>query len=217
MTVKTGTRALVLSLVLAAQALTYYVMPKDEYVPIAQPLTALVKQIGDWALVSESKPEQEIQDLLKADDAMTRVYRSQSTGKEVSMFVAFFRTQRAGVQPHSPKVCLPGSGWTPEQDTYVDISIPGRTDAISVNRYIVSRGELRSVVLYWYQTPHRVVANEFAAKFYLVWDSLRFKRSDTSLVRVIAPVGDGTVEDAQARAVSFIQASFDPVRQHLPL
>jgi EpsI family protein len=186
-------------------------------VPDARPLTSLVQQIGEWGLVSESKPEQEIQDLLKADDALTRVYKSQSTGKEVSMFVAFFRTQRAGVQPHSPKVCLPGSGWTPEQDTYVDISIPGRADPISVNRYIVSRGELRSVVLYWYQTPHRVVANEFAAKFYLVWDSLRFKRSDTSLVRVIAPVGEGTVEEAQARAVSFIQASFGPVREHLPL
>lgn len=213
----TGTRAVVLSLVLAAQALTYYAMPKDEYVPVARPLTTLVKQIGEWGLVSESKPEQEIQDLLKADDAMTRVYRSQTTAKEVSLFVAFFRTQRAGVQPHSPKVCLPGSGWTPEQDTYVDITIPGRTDSISVNRYIVSRGELRSVVLYWYQTPHRVVANEFAAKFYLVWDSLRFKRSDTSLVRVIAPVGDGSVEEAQARAVSFIQSSFGPVREHLPL
>ncbi len=212
----TGTRAVVLSLVLAAQALTYYAMPKDEYVPVARPLTTLIQRIGEWNPISESKPEQEIQDLLKADDAMTRVYRS-STGKEISLFVAFFRTQRAGVQPHSPKVCLPGSGWTPEQDTYLDITIPGRPEPISVNRYIVSRGEARSVVIYWYQTPHRVVANEFAAKFYLVWDSLRFKRSDTSLVRVIAPVGNGTVEQAQELAIGFIRSSFHPVREHLPL
>lgn len=216
MAIFTSSRAMALSALLVAQAITYFAIPKQEYVPDARPLTSLVNEIGSWAKVSEAKPDAETQEFLKADDAMTRVYRDTS-GKEVSMFVAFFRTQRAGVQPHSPKVCLPGAGWTPEQDGYKDVSIPGRAEPITVNRYIVSRGENRSVVYYWYQTPHRVIANEFVAKFYLVWDSLRFKRSDTSLVRVIAPVGGDSVEKADQRATAFIQAAFDPVRNHLPL
>lgn len=212
----TSTRAVVLSLVLAAQALTYYALPKVEYVPTARPLDQLPRQIGPWRMTAESKPEPEIQELLKADDAVTRFY-SGPAGSEVSLFVAFFRTQRAGVQPHSPKVCLPGSGWTPEQDSYLNLPIPGRAEPINVNRYIVARGEARSVVIYWYQTPHRVVANEFAAKLFLVWDSLRFKRSDTALVRVIAPGTEAGVEAAQKRAVEFIEASFEPIRLHLPI
>lgn len=212
----TSTRAIVLSLVLAAQALTYYALPKVEYVPTARPLDQMPKQIGAWRMTAESKPEQEIQDLLKADDAVTRFYTAPG-GSDVSLFVAFFRTQRAGVQPHSPKVCLPGSGWTPEQDSYLDLRIPGRAEPINVNRYVVARGEARSVVIYWYQTPHRIVANEFAAKFFLVWDSLRFKRSDTALIRVITPAFDGGIEAAQKRAIEFIEASFEPIRLHLPL
>lgn len=213
----TGTRAMVLSVVLATQALAYYLLPKAEYVPVAAPLDQMPPGIGSWKLVSQSKPEQEIQDLLKADDALTRVFELPG-GPNVSMFVAFFRTQRAGVQPHSPKVCLPGSGWTPEADGYATIQIPGRQEPITVNRYVVARGESRSVVYYWYQTPHRVVANEFAAKVYLVLDSLRYKRSDTALVRVIAP-SDGLegIPAADQRALAFIKDAFEPVHTYLPM
>ena len=55
----TSTRAIVLSLVLAAQALTYYALPKVEYVPTARPLDQMPKQIGAWRMTAESKPEQE--------------------------------------------------------------------------------------------------------------------------------------------------------------
>jgi len=209
--------AAVLSLVLAGQLAAYYMLPKAEYVPEAKPLRQMPAQFADWHLTSETEPEKEIQELLRADDALTRIYTNPA-GYQISMFVAFFKTQRAGVQPHSPRVCLPASGWTPEHDSYVNIAIPGRSEPIAVNRYVVGRGEARSVVYYWYQTPHRVVASEFAAKGYLVWDSLRYHRSDTSLVRVIsAAPSSAEVPAADQRALEFIKLSFDPVRNHLPL
>jgi EpsI family protein len=85
-----------------------------------------------------------------------------------------------------------------------------------VNRYIVQRGEEKSLVLYWYQTPNRVIASEFEAKYYLVLDSIRYRRSDTALVRVVTPVVDGDEDAATKAAIRFVQSFFGPLRQYLP-
>ena len=55
-----------------------------------------------------------------------------------------------------------------------------------VNRYVVEHGEDKSVTLYWYHSHNRVIASEFSAKFWAVADSIRYHRSDTALVRVMA-------------------------------
>ena len=63
-----------------------------------------------------------------------------------------------------------------------------------MNRYIVSHGEERDLVYYWYQNPHRVTANEYLSKFYLIWDALRYRRSDEALVRVITTAKEPAAE-----------------------
>ena len=94
--------------------------------------------------------------------------------------------------------------------------MPGEEKPISVNRYIVSRGQNQSVVLYWYQARDRVIASEYSAKIYTVTDSIRFNRSDTSLVRVVVGVANGNTQAATDTAISFVQSFFNPLRQYLP-
>lgn len=209
-----STKAKVLSVLLLAQAAAYYAAPNQEYVPVMPPLEKMNERIEDWEMSSQSRPDQETQNLLKADDALTRVFRRKED--TVSMFIAFFRTQRAGVVPHSPRMCLPGSGWVSESLTYQDIAVPNRNEPINVNRYVVSRGENRSIVYYWYQSPKRVVADEFAAKVYLVMDSIRYQRSDTAIVRVIVPVDQRGEAHADGVALEFIKKAYGPVKAYLP-
>jgi EpsI family protein len=95
----------------------------------------------------------------------------------------------------------------------VDLPIPGRRP-IRISRYLVARGEDRSLVFYWYQSRGRVVGGEFAAKFWLVADAIRYRRSDTALVRVVVPVA-GAAEAAEREATGFIQASFSPLLRAL--
>ena len=40
-----------------------------------------------------------------------------------------------------------------------------------VNHYILKKGALRAVVLYWYQGRGRIVANEYAVKWNLLRDA----------------------------------------------
>ena len=61
----------------------------------------------------------------------------------------------------------------------------------------------------------RVVANEYANRGYLVVDSLRLRRTDGALVRVISPVLS-TADQASGSALSFVQAMFPHLTQAIP-
>jgi EpsI family protein len=214
MNIFSSMQAKVLTGVLLTQAVVYNAMPNREYVPTMAPLETMPRQAGDWNMVSQSEPEQEVKDLLKADDALTRIFAR--GGDSLSLFVAFFRTQRAGVVPHSPRVCLPGSGWTPSDISYVDVTVPGRAEPMKINRYVVTRGEAKSIVYYWFQSPHHIVASEIYSKFYLVMDSLRYQRSDTSIVRVVMSVDSRGEAYADKTAIEFIKQASPIVTKHLP-
>ncbi len=81
---------------------------------------------------------------------------------------------------------------------------------------MVSKGEDKSVVLYWYQARDRVIASEYRAKFYLVADAIRYNRTDTALVRVVVPVSGSDSAAATKTAEEFVQAFFMDLRRHLP-
>jgi EpsI family protein len=208
--------ALVLSLALLAQAALFYGYSRGESAPAARPLKEGPAQFGDWKLAQEGVIEQETLDVLRADDVVTRTFAESGTGQYANLFVAYFRTQRTGQAPHSPKNCLPGSGWAPSTSDLLSIPVSGQEAPLQVNRYIVQRGEDKSVVLYWYQTPKRVIASEFEAKYYLVLDSIRYHRSDTALVRVVTAVVNGDEDAATKTAIRFVQSFFTPLREYLP-
>jgi EpsI family protein len=204
----------VLTAILLVQAAVFYWAARGEkQVSLERPLANFQKQSGDWTTQRVGVVEPEIQEVLRADDTLTRWYTSPRGG--ASLFVAFFKTQRTGQSPHSPKNCLPGSGWLPSQTGVIDIAVPGMEN-IHVNRYVVAKGENKSLVLYWYQTPSRVIADEFAAKYYLIRDSIQYHRSDTSLVRVVVPIDNGNDDAATKIGVDFIRSVYPGLRNYLP-
>lgn len=206
----------ILTVVLLAQAGVFYGFSRNENVPAHRPLSEFSLNNPNWTMLEDSQLDKETLDVLKADDILSRIYRDNQNGRAATLFVAYFETQRTGKTPHSPKNCLPGTGWTPSQSGIIDVSVPGRKKPIPVNRYVVSRGQNQSVVLYWYQARNRVVASEYYAKIYTVADSIRYNRSDTSLVRVVVGVDNGDTESALNTAISFVQAFFQPLKQYLP-
>ncbi len=207
----------VLTLVLLAQAALFYAASRGESAPFAAPLAQFPAVFGGWTLAQEGIIEKDELDVLKADDTLTRWYVNPARGG-ANLFIAFFKTQRTGQSPHSPKNCLPGSGWQPAESGRIDIQVPDGTQAvpIHINRYLVSKGDSQSLVLYWYQSQGRVIADEFAARFYLIQDSIRKHRSDTALVRVVVPIPPGQVAEADKVASEFVQAMYPVVKNYLP-
>jgi len=210
-----STPARLVTVFLIIQTFVLYSSIRAEYVPPTRPLAQVPHEIGSWNMVGEGFVDKETEDVLKADDTLNRVYQNTSTGAQASLWVAAFLTQRSGKAPHSPKNCLPGSGWIQmSSDTYpVDA---GLASPIVVNRYVVGHGDQKELVLYWYQSRDRVVADEFKAKFWVVADAMRLNRTDTALVRVIVPIADNNIDAATKIASDFVRSSFGTIRQYLP-
>ncbi len=211
------TKARVLTLALVAQLAGLFAISRQERVPLARPLNQFPTELGSWDMYSQSSVEQAVLDVLRADDVLSRTYYDSGTKRGADLFIAYFKSQRSGQAPHSPKNCLPGSGWMPSESDVLEIPVSGRPGgSISVNRYVVSKGDDRSVVLYWYQAHNRVIASEYRAKLYLVADAIRYNRTDTALVRIVVPVLGNRVDEATDAARAFVQALFPSLRDYLP-
>ena len=198
----------IISVILLAQALGLVAIARDEREIEIRELSDVPVVFDSWQRYREGVVEKEIQDVLQADDTLTRTYTRSAEEGTVNFFVAYFETQRTGKAPHSPKNCLPGSGWVPTVSDTLSLTLPDRAEPVEVNRKKKKKGEYKYVVLYWYQSRDRVVASEYAAKVYLVLDSLRYNRSDTALVRVMAPVTHAGEEAASRAAADFARSAF---------
>ncbi|MGA2039674.1 MAG: exosortase C-terminal domain/associated protein EpsI [Bryobacteraceae bacterium] len=208
----------VVAVLLLLEALAFYAFAsRRETAPTVEPLVLFPSVIGDWLIYRDFPIDKEILDILKADDTLNRFYVNQSTRQLAGLYIAYFQTQRYGQAPHSPKNCLPGSGWEPVQEDFIFLRVPGWDAPIKVNRYVVQHGEEKSVTLYWYQSHNRVIAAEYAAKFWAVADSIRYRRSDTALVRIMVPVGPAGIDVAERTGAEFVQAVFPALLHQLPL
>jgi EpsI family protein len=209
-------RFAVVAVLLAATALFLHARSRNEVLPAREPLADFPHQLGEWT-GTDVTIQQEVLDVLGAGDFLLRVYQDSSRRQPyVDLFLAYFPSQRTGDTIHSPKHCLPGSGWLPVESTRVTLSLPGRSPFLA-NRYVIAKGTDRQLVLYWYLAHDRAVASEYWAKFYLVADSIRLSRSDGSLVRVTTPLRPGeTTDAAQARLISFADKFSPLLNQYVP-
>jgi EpsI family protein len=205
-----------LTVVLLLQIGLFYGASKYERTPANVPLAGFPADIMGWHMVTNAPIDAEVQKVLRADDTMNRVYANTDRTSAVSLFAAYFQSQRRNQTPHSPKNCLPGAGWEPSATGTIDVDIPSEGRRIRINNFVVSRGDEKSIVLYWYQSRDRVIASEYAAKFWLVMDSIRYRRSDTAMVREVVPVTRRDLESASHMGIQFVQTIFPVLRHYLP-
>jgi len=185
---------------LAATAILLQARGRTEIVPHHLALANFPAQLAGWN-GTEIPLDADTLAVLGPGDFMERVYQDPS-GKmpDVDLFLAFFASQRAGDTIHSPQHCLPGAGWNPDQKQTVELALPGHAP-FPANRYVISKGDSRRLVLYWYWAHDRGVASEYSAKYYLVRDAITMNRSDGALVRITLAMLPGESPDAAEQRV----------------
>jgi EpsI family protein len=167
---------------------------------LAQPLETIPSQVGDWTGSEDRGLRAETETVLKATAYLSRIYSRNET--QLDFFTAFYALQEAGETMHSPRNCLPGSGWEVWRHSTVDFEVDGKT--VTLNEYGVQNGARRMIVLYWDQTPERIIASEYYAKLCLVWDAVVRSRTSGSIVRDVAPDRPGSLEAATEFAAKMI-------------
>ena len=197
----------------ACQALLVYWAGNRELPPAPPDLKHFASEFSGWQQANENGIPEDVLAELKADRLLDRNYVNRE-GTMAELFVAWFQSQRSGKrQPHSPKVCLPGSGWTAVRTDQVTLATAA--GAVTATTYLAVRGPARVVVLYWYQSPRRAIASEWAAKFWLVADGFRDRRTDAALVRITVPSESGKDDAAAGAACRFARDLYPLLRAHL--
>ncbi len=171
---------------------------RSEIIPERSRFVTFPAKIGDWQ-GNAFLLEPQVEHFLALDDYLLSDY-SNSDGKIVNLYAAYYASQRTGKMPHSPLDCIPGDGWsiTNFERTSVDDDRP-------VNRAIIERNGSKQLVYYWYEERGKRITIEYWSKWYLLYDAITKNRSDGALVRLTTAIRPGELEqDADARLRQFI-------------
>ncbi|NLI14905.1 MAG: EpsI family protein [candidate division Zixibacteria bacterium] len=166
---------------------------------------------GDWSgQVKElSKEETEI---LRANRTFSATYRT-PTSTEVDVFIAYFTSQKYGSSIHSPRNCLPGSGWIIGSIKKTPWTLESRS--FIINKMIIWREGRRFMVYYWYLTRNGEIDSELGLKFDLIKNSLLGKATDGALIRITAPLGAGLSDNPDIQW--FVKKFIKYIYSSLPL
>lgn len=194
-------------------------------VPLKQPLATIPMELGKWVVVREETLSKEIKYIAGVDDYISRFYvetagvgnrvhkrisgegaegcSEQGCGDEgakdaLHVYVAYFGGIYL-VAPHSPDVCMRGSGWkiASAHRRTVELALLGRTEEIGVRVHVFNRDRDRRIVVWWDYVHGKNVTNPF-------WERIRWvlplflggKAGSVVQVQIAKDIKAGQQEDA---------------------
>ncbi|MBI5617975.1 MAG: VPLPA-CTERM-specific exosortase XrtD [Gammaproteobacteria bacterium] len=163
---------------------------RQEVVPSRKDFDEFPTEVNSWSGTRDVLEKVYI-DALKFTDYALINFKG-TRGEPVTFYVAYYESQRKGQSAHSPRSCLPGGGWRIESLTQTDVE--GATVAghpLRVNRVLITYGDQKQLVYYWFQQRGRIITNEYLVKWYMFVDAIRKNRTDGALVRLTMPLGPG--------------------------
>ena len=187
----------IITILLLAAALAFSTVNRHRRPhPLAYPLSSIPWEISGWSGADDPPIGARIEASLSATSYLVRTYTRGS--KSMNLFIAYYRQERAGESMHSPKHCLRGSGWEMLETRLV--TVPFGEAAVPINCVLLYNSGSRARILYWYQAPRRVLADEYMSKAYLIWDAIRYGETSGSIVRLTLSSGSDALEDGVAFA-----------------
>jgi EpsI family protein len=170
---------------------------RQQVVELAAPLSTLPATVADHRGIDLPISEAE-QRVAGMTNYSFRTFVKDSA-EVFSVYVGYYDHQTQGKTIHSPKNCLPGSGWEALAQTERQVTTPKGPE--TVNRYLLQNGNERALVYYWYQGRGRVAANEYRVKWELLRDSAISGRSEEALVRIVVRLRP-SMSEQQAEALA---------------
>jgi EpsI family protein len=185
----------------------------DVYVPASKPLEQMPAQVGEWRMSGQTRFDERVLEVLKPTDYLSRSYRD-SRGERLSLYLGYHGGGPDSGPIHSPKHCLPGSGWQELSTTTTSVPVGG--GSIPVNLAVYQSGLQKEIFVYWYQVKGEALTSEYALKAAEVWNSMLHNRRDSAFIRISLPVEDN-VEAGFQRGANFIADFYPELREFLPL
>lgn len=179
-------RLLIVACLLAAFGIFMHLYPLHVAVPPKKQLSELPLEINGWR-GRVSYLDAAVLNSLRVSDYLERVYVRD--GLPVSVYIGYYASQGEGAQIHSPKHCLPGSGWLKLGEEVRTIALGERQNIRFVEATYQKEGG-KDLFLYWYKMKDVCLTNEYLLKLQMIAHSLLYQRNDAAFIRLVAPVGE---------------------------
>ncbi len=200
-----------ISIVILASLSTFTIKHRDEVIPERAYFSSFPLEINGWKGRTYEFENGENQ-ILQLKDYLLVNYNKANTN--INVYAGYTDSQRSGSVPHSPKACIPGGGWEISNTKLHEVIINDQK-SIKVTRMLISKGESRQLVYYWFHQRGRDLSNEFSMKFALLYDAIKMNRTDGAIVRFTVPVYKSELESDRALA-EFIQQSYPLLPRYIP-
>lgn len=182
----------------------------EDIIPERKNFSNFPSQLSGWSGIPVNMDQDTI-DFLGLSDYVLMNFNSPDNKSQVNFYVAYYQSQKHGVVPHSPKLCIPGGGWL-----ITDISESNFND-IELNRVVISKETTKQLVYYWYRQRGKDIANEYALKWNTFIGAFQHKRTDGALIRLTTTIDSNeTVENADERLQEFISLINKELTVYIP-
>jgi EpsI family protein len=158
---------------------------------LAQPLETIPSELSGFKTLLSNPLREDLLSELAPTSYLSRLYQTDT--RQIRLFITYYAQQKAGESMHSPRNCLPGSGW--EIWKYRTANVNGPDGPVAINHYSIRKGTESLAVLYWYQTRDRIIASEYLGKFLLVRDTLTNGRTAGAVITLTVEDVPEAVED----------------------
>lgn len=197
---------------LAATAL-FIQFYREVAVPVARPLEEIPRQFEGWRLVDETHFSTAVLAQLRPTDYLYREYVD-ATGARVTLYLGYHAGGPDSGPIHSPKHCLPGSGWRRQQEEARQMVLTdGRPLRLVTALY--RSGACEEFFVYWFQVKGATLTNEYALKLAELINALRYRRRDSAFIRISVPVTTD-VAAAEQLALAFVADFYPAIQAVLP-
>lgn len=161
---------------------------KDVYVPVAKPLEEIPQHLGEWTKIGESRFSEAVLKQLRPTDYLYRVY-ADAKHRQVSLYLGYHGGGPESGPIHSPKHCLPGSGWVSLSEKTKTMIIGG--SSVNLVEAVYQNGGQRELFLYWFQVEGASLVSEYGLKLAEIKNSILYNRRDSAFVRISVPYQEG--------------------------
>ena len=198
--------------VLLLGAIFFIYFHEDVSVPVNRPLAEIPTRLGSWRMLSQAQFDENILAVLKPTDYLSRVYIDEARNR-VSFYLGYHGSGPESGPIHSPKHCLPGSGWQLFSTKEKKLSLGGEN--ISMVQAVYQNGDVRELFLYWFQVRGESITNEYVLKFTEIKNSILSSRRDSAFIRFSVSFEDD-LDAAVAVGERFIKDFYPEISAVLP-
>lgn len=183
--------------------------------PPLRPISEFPAHLGDFSQIGENQTfSDRVMASLGVDHYIMREYRDKD-GYSLWLYIGYYESQTEGQIIHSPKHCMPGSGWNTIESKDIPLVVADSSNTkIKINEMVLQKGLEKQLAFYWYHSRGRIVANEYIDRFYMILDSLMKKRSDGALVRITGSGNDLLLDEEKQR--QFAKIVLKEIDYYLP-